>query len=379
MFRRKRKANDFGAEINAHIQIETERLREQGLDESEARAAARRAFGNLSRAEEQFYESHRWLWWEHLKQDLCFGLRMLRKSPGFSVVAILTLALGIGANTALFSVVDAVLLRPLPFENSSRLVWSWGNCALCAQAAVSPSDFVDYRAQNHSFEYFGAMAGGDSLFNLAGGKKPIQVKGSMVTAGFFDALGIQPRYGRIFELSDEKTKDPQVVILSHHLWQERFGSDPNVIGKSVTLDDQARTIVGVLANYLSALTQADLWFPAPFQNPGMQSRRSHFLRPVGLLRSGVAISQAQAELDTIAARLGSESPVTNAGWSLRLEPLQSVLVGSVLLSRNSARQREILIRSALGAERSRLVRQLLTESLLLALTGGAAGIFLANA
>jgi len=272
MFRRKRKANDFGAEINAHIQIETERLREQGLDESEARAAARRAFGNLSRAEEQFYESHRWLWWEHLKQDLCFGLRMLRKSPGFSVVAILTLALGIGANTALFSVVDAVLLRPLPFENSSRLVWSWGNCALCAQAAVSPSDFVDYRAQNHSFEYFGAMAGGDSLFNLAGSDKPIQVKGSMVTAGFFDALGIQPRYGRIFELSDEKTKDPQVVILSHHLWQERFGSDPNVIGKSVTLDDQARTIVGVLANDLSALTQADLWFPAPFQNPGMQSR-----------------------------------------------------------------------------------------------------------
>ena len=339
-----------------------------------------------------------------LLQDIRYGLRALRKSPGFTVVAVLTLALGIGANTALFSVVDAVLIRPLPFKNAPRLVWGWGNCPLCDQAAVSPSDFVEYRAQNLSFEHYGARAVGDSLFNLTGTDKPIQIKGSMITAGFFDALGVQPRYGRVFTPSDEKATDPEVVILSHHLWQERFGSDPNVIGKSIALDGKTRTVVGVLASDMPVLTQADLWFPAPFENPGMQSRRSHFLRPIGLLKPGVTISQAQAELDTIAARLAAQFPETDKGWRQQLEPLQSVLVGNVgpaflvligavalvlliacaniaslLLARNTVRQREIAIRTALGAGRSRLVRQLLMESLLLALIGGVAGIFVATA
>jgi putative ABC transport system permease protein len=339
-----------------------------------------------------------------LFQDLKFALRTLAKSPGFTVVAILTLALGIGANTAIFSVVNAVLLRPLPFKNPSRLVWSWGNCPLCDRGAVSPADFQDYRAQNHSFENYGAMAVGDSLFNLTGNEKPIQIKGSMVTAGFFNALGIQPRYGRVFNESDEKTTDPEVVILSHHLWQDRFGGDPHVIGQSVSLDGKSRTVVGVLATDIPVLTQADLWFPAPFLNPGMQTRRSHFLRPIGLLEPGVTVAQAQSELDAIAARLTTQYPVTNAGWSVKLDPLENVLIGnlrpafmvligavalvlliacaniaSLLFARNSARQREIAIRTALGAGRSRLLRQLLTESLVLALAGGLAGIFLANA
>ena len=336
-------------------------------------------------------------------QDLKYSIRTLAKSPGFTAVAILTLALGIGANTAIFGVVNAVLLRPLPFPNPSRLVWSWGNCPLCDHGAVSPADFLDYRAQNRSFESYGAMAVGDSLFNLTGNDKPIQIKGSMITAGFFDALGIRPRYGRVFKESDEKTTDPEAVILSHHLWQDRFGGDPSVIGKSVSLDGKSRTVVGVLAADIPLLSEADLWFPAPFLNQGMQSRRSHFLRPIGLLKPGVTLSQAQSELDAVAASLAAQFPLTNTGWSVKLDPLQNVLIGNVrpafmvligavslvlliacvniaslLFARNTARRREIAIRTALGAGRSRLLRQLLTESLVLALAGGVAGIFLAN-
>jgi putative ABC transport system permease protein len=339
-----------------------------------------------------------------LLQDLKFAFRTLAKSPGFTAVAILTLALGIGANTAIFSVVNAVLLRPLPFKNPARLLWSWGSCALCDHAAVSPADFLDYRAQNRSFDHYGAMAVGDSLFNLAGNDKPIQIKGAMVTAGFFEALAIQPRYGRVFNELDETTTDPEAVILSRHLWQTSFNEDPQVIGKSISLDGKSRTVVGVLPADMPVLSEADLWFPAPFLNKGMQSRRSHFLRPIGLLKPGVTISQAQSQLDSIAAQLATQFPETNAGFGVKLEPLQNVLIGNVrpafivligavalvlliacaniaslLFARNTARQRETAIRTALGAGRARLLRQLLTESLVLALAGAAAGIFLASA
>jgi putative ABC transport system permease protein len=336
-------------------------------------------------------------------QDMRYGIRMLAKNPGFTIIAVLTLALGIGANTAIFSVVNAVLLRPLPFAHSDRLVWAWGKFSLGDQAAVSPADFLDYRAQNHAFERWGGMGYGNMLFNLAGNDRPQQVKGSLVTEGFFEALGVRPELGRTFLISDEQAKDPQVVILSHHLWQERFGDDPSVIGRMLQFDGSYMIVVGVLQNDLPLFSSADVWVPAPFLSAEMSSRRAHFLRPIGLLKPGVSLAQAQAELDTIAGRLAKEHADTNTGWSLLLTPLQTALVGSVrqallvifgavglvlliacvnvaslLMARNSARTREIGIRKALGAGPFRLVRQLLTESMLLAAAGAAAGLLLAN-
>ncbi|MGA8144329.1 MAG: ABC transporter permease [Candidatus Acidiferrales bacterium] len=338
-----------------------------------------------------------------LIQDIRYGVRVLVKNPGFALIAVLTLALGIGANTAIFSVVNSVLLRPLPFPNSNRIVWAWGNFLLYDKAAVSPPDFLAYRAQNHVFEQWGAIAVGTTLFNLAGTGNPKQVRGSLVTQGFFETLGVRPLLGRTFSIADEQERDPRVVILSNRFWRDRFGSDPGVLGRTLKLDASQMTVVGVLSVDLPLFSDADFWFPAPFQNEGMSSHRTHFFRPIGLLKPGVSLEQAQADLNTIAAQLAAEYPDTNKDWNLRLEPAQRAMVGdvrplllvllstvglvlliacanvaSLLLARNSVRGREIAIRTALGAGRFRLVRQMLTESVLLALAGGAAGILLAT-
>ena len=338
-----------------------------------------------------------------LWQDIRYAIRMLAKNPGFTAIAILTLALGIGANTAIFSVVDAVLMRPLPFRNPERLVWMHGRFSLSDQAAVSPADFLVYRAQNSAFEHLDALFMATNLSNLAGVDRPQQAKAGIVTNGFFETLGLRPLLGRTFLPSDEQTKEPQVVVLGHRLWQERFGADPGVVGKSLRLDGKEKTVVGVLPVDVPLLLDADLWLPAPYENEGMHSHRGHFLALVGLLKPGVTLGQAQADMDGIAARLEKEFPETNATWGLRLVLLHTELVGdvrpallvmlgtvglvlliacaniaSLLLSRNSVRAREIAIRTALGAGRSRLVRQMLTESLLLAFAGAAAGILLAN-
>jgi putative ABC transport system permease protein len=425
MFRKRRSQEDFEAEILAHIKLEEDRLVDEGMPRDQARYAARRSFGNRLAAAERFYESRRALWWDHLRHDLRhdlkYAVRTLRRSPGFAAAAVLTLALGIGANTAIFSVIDAALLRPLPYPNAGRLIMLYGFPESGNYGTVSPADFLDYRDQARSFEHLSALS--HVQFNLTGQQQPEHVSGAVVTPDLFSTLGVQALVGRTLTPDLDKPGGPRAAVLSRALWVRRYGADPDIPGKTITVDGESITIAGVMPEYFQFPAECDLWVSSPFAVPphplnptkdNSASRDSHYMDVVGELMPGTTPSKATAEINTITARLKQQYPneeeyVGAAAVALRDDLLGQVRIGSgmlgqtrpalmvllsavavllliacvnvanIMLARGATRHKEITIRVALGARRVRIVRQLITESIVLAVIGGCLGVLLAEA
>jgi putative ABC transport system permease protein len=339
-----------------------------------------------------------------LWQDLRYGARMLLKKPGFTLIAIITLALGIGANTAIFSVVNAALLRPLPYEESERLVVLYETNPQQGrdEMSVSYPNFADWRAQSQSFEQLAACLYGGMI--LTGKDEPARLQVVAVSADFFAMLRVKPLRGRVFLPEEDKVGGAPVVLLSHALWQSRFGGDEGLIGRQIMLDRKSRTVIGVMPpNFaLPPGDQTEVWMAIGTLADQMQNRAVHRMTAIGRLKSGVTLRQAQTELATIASRIQQQYPDADPGHGVNVisgyesltknarPALLTLLVAvgfllliacanvaNLLLARAETRQKEIAIRTALGATRGRIVRQLLTESLLLAVAGGAAGLLLA--
>jgi putative ABC transport system permease protein len=336
-------------------------------------------------------------------QDVRFGVRMLLKKPVFTAIAVLALALGAGANTAIFSVVNGVLLRPLPYKDPDKLVRLGEWSKQVPGMSISYPNFKDWRERNRVFD--GLAATQFDSYNLTGGDEPERLQGRNVSYNFFDVLGVVPAVGRSFRADEDRAGAPRVAVISHGLWQRRFGGDRKIVGKAVALNGESYTVVGVLPQDYRFGTQTDVFVPVGLNEDGenMRPRDNHpGIYAVARLKDGVTFNQAQEEMKAIAARLAEEYPKENAGNGVTLTPLGEYFVGDVrtyllmllaavgcvlliacanvanlLLARAASRSREIAVRKAMGASRWRIVRQLLTESVMLALVGGVIGLLLA--
>jgi putative ABC transport system permease protein len=342
-----------------------------------------------------------------LLQDIRFGIRMLFKSPGFTAIAIISLALGIGANTAVFSVINAVLLKALPYHEPQSIVLVWGEdkVAGSSRGQMSATDVADYRARNHVFEEISTYADFRPIFS--GNGEPERVPGAQVGDGFFTVMHSQPLLGRVFTAEEQVEGKDLVVVLGYGLWQRRFAADPNIVGKTIQLSGRAYTVIGVMPGNFQSLPTGLLGAPAEFyrpiaEQPNEKDRSSRHLRAIARLKPNITFEQAQTEMNLIARQLAHEHPDDNSNSGIHLVTLREDLigrlrpallmlfgavgfvlliacanVGNLLLARSASRHKEIAIRAALGAGRDRLIRQFLTESLLLSLAGGALGILAA--
>jgi predicted permease len=399
---------ELDEELRFHFDRQVEKYMRSGMTEEEAKRRTRLAFGGHEQVKEDCREAHGTAFIELTVQDAKYAFRQLLTNPTFALVMILTLALSIGANSAIFSVIHGVLLSRLPYPQPNRLVRVFLSSHEYPKFPLNPFDFLDFRARNHSFSSFAAFTRGD--VQLSGEGEPVRLNGFGITSGYFRVLGLQPELGREFDFQSEIPGSGLQVILSDRIWRTRFGADPNIIGSKVTMNMQPFTVIGVMpagtqhpGNEYHAVAygeSVDVWWPFSFAG-NSNNRGSHFIEGIGRLKDGVSVQQAHAEMNAIMAQIGREHSY-DSRWTVLVVPLYTELVGSsrqmllvllgsvgivlliacanaanLLMVRASARQREIAVRLAMGAPRSRVVRQLLTESLIISLTGGAFGLALA--
>jgi putative ABC transport system permease protein len=399
-FRRSRMENEMDAEIRFHIDTFAEDLVRSGVSREEAMRRARIEFGGIERTKQEGREARGVNVFDELLEDLRYGQRVLRKSPGFAVVAVLTLALGIGATTAIFSVVNAVLLRPLAIEDSSRVVLleeQWKGSA----GDVSVGNFNDIKKQSTS--YAEISCSNNASFNLETRDIPERVDGEIATFNYFATFGVQPIAGRVFTADEDKPGHAPVVVISERFWRTSLHADTVVIGKSIRVNGLPTTIVGVMPkSFDPLLSKSNLWVPAAFTPAQLAEHDDHYLNVMARLKRGVVLAQAQAEVELIAQRLQKQYPLDDADRSFRIRPLATALLGdqdlslrmmlaavgfllliacaniaNLQLARSRTRQKEIALRAALGASPSRIVRQLLAENVVLGLAGGMVGVLLA--
>ncbi|HEV2423675.1 MAG TPA: ABC transporter permease, partial [Terriglobia bacterium] len=404
LFRKQPLDREFDAEIALHLDLAIEENLRRGLSPDEARRQALVSFGGVQQAKERQRDRRGLPALDVLIQDLRYSTRVLAKSPGFTAVALLTLALGIGANSAIFSVIDAVLLNRLPFPDPNRLVllWEQNPPRNWYHNVVSAANFVDWRKQNHVFA--GMSAIDERTYDVSGSGEPFEVDGEQVSANFFDLLGTRPALGRTFVQNEDPPGGAQVAVLSDGLWKRRYGGDPAIVGRKITLNGASFNVIGVMppSFYFPAPSGArpELWLAGlDLRQPG---RTWHEYGTIARLKSGVSIERARAEMDTIANNLAKQYP-EQKGWNVQVISLHENVVGNtrpallillaavgvvlliacanleaLQLARVSAREKEMAIRSALGAGRGRVVRQVVTESVLLGVAGGGLGLLLAS-
>lgn len=399
MSRRKRMLQDLDQEIREHIEIATRENIDRGMSPEQARHAALRKFGNITMAKEDTREVWSWIWLEQLLQDIRFGLRVLAKSPGFTAVAVLTLALGIGATTAIFSVVYGVLLRPLPYRNPEQIVCLWEQNQTGGRMNFADANFADVRAQAHSLAGLAVYHTGIATITDHG--EPTRTAMAAVSRDFFSVMSVQPILGRSFAPEEQRPNAPTVALVSYAYWKQTLGSTPDVSAIHLKIDGRPASVIGVLPPGFRFPDNSDVWISSELNEP-LPSRSAHNDRVIGRLADGISLPQARAELNSIAQRLKQQYGEDTAMVAVAVDPLREAMTSDVrpafilllsasgfllliacanvinlMLAHAAGREKELSMRAALGAQRSRLIRQFLAESFLLSLLGGALGILLA--